>query len=126
MASSVNKFLPLTIDGVTMNDPMFSFFGCGWALGVTGPWHFETPAGSVAWNCEDEAFADLIPQFRGSDLVAALIPNSLYHPIFTFSNGCTLRVLSDESPDPWSLQIEELGYVLVGRNFSSQSQKRRR
>ena len=102
------------ITSAVLRDPSIVLSSASWCLSVVCPWVFETPVGLVSWEDDEGAISKFIHEMEGVLLVRAEIPESMYDPVFIFSNFAVVRVKADTSLDPWILSIDGLDSALVG------------
>lgn len=94
------------------SDPTLTLAGENWSLSLTCPWtvsaldrvaftHQSPDVEDQAWDLVGLTLTKVVPRSHG-DFV---------DPVFEFSNGLRLQVLSDTGMDPWSMHLDELVFI---------------
>lgn len=112
LLTTINDALPLKVRSVTIDDPVVTIGGEGWALAIACPWKLDGVGRPFDW--ETSSFEDVLEALVGhrlQEVEAAL--DVLVDPIFRFDGDIVLAIRADTDLDPWVLHIA--GLVLVGR-----------
>lgn len=107
---AIQDALPLRVEGLDVNDPIFNLYGAGWSLAVSCPWRLVSRGLVLDWH-EDRA--GLLRLLAGLSIIAVTTkPDPLVDPIFHFSDDAFLALHADTDLDPWVFRVPEA--VLVG------------
>lgn len=117
VSQDVARALPLVVERLAINDPMFVVSGHAWSLSIMCPWELNGPNVRVTFETDESDVAAALELLVGQSIVAVDINDDLFDAVFHFDNEFELSVLADTGLDPWSRSASGIGYVSRRRAF---------
>lgn len=116
--NDINALLPLEVREYTVTSSVFlSLLGHhpAWNLALLAECKASLAGAPAVSSYDDlESLETLGNILTGCRLLSLRVSDDLLNPVFTFSGGTVVEVISDPGEESWTMSVTDLPYVVVG------------
>ena len=117
MLERVRQFLPLKITDANWDGTTFHMHGPAWSFNTLSAWRISSET-KVISGCYDADSNALIDSLENLQISSIFVQNNRLKidPVFLLSNGHQLEIFSTDTFEPWTFNMEGLGFFVASPN----------
>lgn len=111
MIIQIKQYLPLKISEVVWDGTIFQIYGQGWNFTTLSSWRISTK-NKMVFGCFDNNSLKLTDSLKNVEIIDISFQAEFLKidPVFILSNGHKIEIFSTDTYEPWTFQVDGLGF----------------